>query len=563
MVGQRSDARSKRRARVWEQVKLALCTIGLLGCGGLAAFAGWIPTDSRAFRFAIHVVLLVAGIWFLLRLVHLRVGMTLVTNTARLIDDIPPTELTPDQQREIIATSYDEIRGRATTWNIPNSELQSLASLLLNQKASRKRVTETVTVHPTHFEKDVSVEMVCAKATGSRLVPIIRPVKGRLIDNFEVKNSSGKDLVTLSHVDSSAALLQVVRYLVRVALPDADLATQSLVEHHFALQLMVSGDLAPPPPLGPDLDADPAALQDLRALAAEYHSRYPIIAVVPEPDIAVVGDEVAIRLRYRYTQSISAIAARSHHVGGRFKASVRKYVLGPPTQFAVRADKALRCSSYHLRINAPEGLLTGEAIFCDGTKIIRRSNEPAGTVSRFHYRTLPPKDQPFAHLYTRDLHRSAVKDPTYYVRFSERLPGSIGRAALAATLLAWIVWIVGINVRTAPDDNIKFISLALAAHAALLTWVGAGAIRLRFGQSLTARVSFLITAFIGALVVLQYVGYASGRWVGSSLDDHSLLFVSNVNWCVLLSLAGVNALYILLTLLIRLRRSMRILDPTP
>jgi hypothetical protein len=173
---------------------------------------------------------------------------------------------------------------------------------------------------------------------------------------------------------------------------------------------------------------------------------------------------------------------------------------------------------------------------------------------------LPPKEQPFAHLYTRDFHRSTVTDPTYYVRFFERLPGSLGRAALAATLLAWIVWIVGINIQTEPADNVKFISLALAAHAALLTWVGAGAIRLRFGQSLTARVSFLLTSAIGAVVVLQYVGYASERWVGANMDKHSLLFVTNANWCVLLAAATANALYILITLLVRQRRSAHILD---
>lgn len=192
-----------------------------------------------------------------------------------------------------------------------------------------------------------------------------------------------------------------------------------------------------------------------------------------------------------------------------------------PSLISVPLVNAGRAASYHLEVVGPEGTYlarqrTVRRTTHDGEIVIRDDAIPAHVVAQ------PRSGQRHAHLYVR----GAAKTETYLFtsQFYERMPGSMAPAFVSALSVAVLVWLalfaVGPN-KNPLFENWEYAALVLAFPSAITLWLGLNSERRLSEGVLAARVSTLITVFLATaaawMSVVAAVEVDKRIWFGLAL----------------------------------------------
>ena len=161
--------------------------------------------------------------------------------------DYDPATIEPAQsstQRQL------EVGEAATLLKISEGDLRFLTFMLLYPRLSRKRVNESIELDkPTIIKNavmDLGIPDELIIGTKIAYVPVVRPVKGRLIRSLEVRDSQGNSLQTLNHEESVTLTARLADVLLRKAfeLPDSGELPKDIGEvwaHFVATALIVPG----------------------------------------------------------------------------------------------------------------------------------------------------------------------------------------------------------------------------------------------------------------------------------------------------------------------------------
>jgi hypothetical protein len=156
-----------------------------------------------------------------------------------------------------------------------------------------------------------------------------------------------------------------------------------------------------------------------------------------------------------------------------------------PTLITASLENAERASSYHLEIRGPANT------YFSSQSLENTLGDPVVPVS--HFVPAVRQGQRHAKIYLRGA--SETVDWSYAVVFSERMPGSLAPAAIAAAAVAALTWIelIGLRANAELSPSWDFVTLMLGLPTAISIWVGVQSERNLMEGVLLSRMSSLIT----------------------------------------------------------------------
>ncbi|HEV7934380.1 MAG TPA: hypothetical protein VGP70_18980 [Actinomadura sp.] len=439
----------------------------------------------------------------------------------------------------------------------------SFIELLTSPGRYRSRVAEAIDLDGRDIKQRVSVEFTLpreALTSKSLYLPVLQPLKGELIDNFQLTDGKGNSLTNLSYEETTKLASTALMSMLMKALGQPSISTG---ERQTVLMRMLtkafgdpSTDTGKRPPLDLDENTRLAALQlleiiakrgriqsvhvackvdyilgqltalkpddrdRLRRYALSLSASYPIVAVLPAE--LAVGNRVLVKYERTFIPS-------SENKGKPFKGEFRLGFGLRPNQIAVPTELALSASSYHLRINGPaDKYVLGQYFECRNcgrlaTRGLRGTKEavkgcfhdsgenPQGSPNGdYHFRLRRKRGQNYVHLYMRGYADAAhpLRGFQVRVRFKETPPGSRANAAVTALATTVLIGVVG-HLLSRPPTSVTltaFPALALALPAIAASWFGFAADNAKLmGSSLLARLSLICSGVLALSALAFYL----------------------------------------------------------
>src|SRR5215469_9145959 len=142
-----------------------------------------------------------------------------------------------------------------------------------------------------------------------------------------------------------------------------------------------------------------------------------------------------------------------------------------PASVTVSLDNAWACQSYHVRVDAPEGLYLSRQNFVASSAYWA---ELAADASRVHYRFRRRLGQPYAHFYGRfmPIPGEGQIRPKIKLIFLEVPPGSDFRANVASFACLGLVWLVAAVMSRTVDPGTDAPAFLLVFPGIAASWLG-------------------------------------------------------------------------------------------
>lgn len=417
---------------------------------------------------------------------------------------------------------------------IQTREATTFLYLMVEPNSFIDRISESVEPMTRSVSTTTTLSMHVEGYEGDRLVvPVVLRQRGSTADGLRFAGPSDERLSSLIALEVNAYCLAVIRrvlasvspvvlaqYLVRIEPSVAVLISRdkiaSLAERDAVLGAIQS--LAPEP-------AEAVQILAVVKLVRTLFARQPICVpvVLERPSSPVIDSEpvtshtfrIRLTARRRTTVKYEVSSGLPAMLDGwaRVLFGIREASLNVPLVNAARAK------SYHLQV------LGLENTFLASQTILRNR-----VVTRFpaHVVAEVRRGQRHGHLYISGALRSAGYD--YHARFFERMPGSMGPAAMSALSVAILTWLAYSAVGRVDSDlfnSWEYPTLVLAFPAAISIWVGVETEKKLLQGVLAARVSTISTiAFAIAAAWLSITAHVAGT-------EHQ--------WLVLACFASLNA----------------------
>ena len=420
------------------------------------------------------------------------------------------------------------------------------------QRTLRKTATVEVQIPRPQFKfgEDDYAEKFTSDST--ILLPIIISSKGKLHDDFVIRDLAGNRVPILTH----SQYLQLIARLFRMLLLRSygkqnilDLPSRIQEAERSALDCAIqrgvdtSGDTEKRLQAIQSLILDSGTIPVNRItldmfteLTAKLATGYALVAPLHcDPDR---------RISYTYEYTVVPAIRRTRF----FTLDPLRFLLGArPVDIDVDVSNSWASQTYHLIVTGGEGLFCLKQEFNrDIRTYLHKKNEVHGVPA--YYRFRKRLGQPYVHFYTRFFPEPTPDEvqPRLRIKFREVPPGSTFRATVAAIAASALVWIISLII--CHSSTLKVTSDApaffLAFPAIAAAWMGFEARSNRLLEAtLAARVSLFVTAAIsiGAsglfMVYSSDIPYLHGRWPGGA----SLLGVTQWSWSLLTLAAMTNA----------------------
>jgi hypothetical protein len=473
----------------------------------------------------------------------------------------------------------------------------AFVELLINPASYRARTVETISLDGRRIKQRVSVEYSLpdfervlpggtdlhngeeGQATrpdiSALYVPILRPLKGELLDNFALSSASGSTLTDLSY-EETLRLLSVALHALLLACFDED-SGHAIHEASSAETLLLGiiskrGNMTTEQAMEQTAKAlsllgsqishkRDAERQRLEKFVLALGPAYPIVAVVP-----VEQDTKRVLIRYELT-IISTPLSKSFKDWLRLQLGLRPY------QVSIPVDLALLSGSYHLHVEGPaEQYLMEQYLRCRRCEKLAPKRPPywQGKATTLHsstdddcshqdseaepiyyFRLRRKWGQNYAHLYMRGYSNSGLRRIQLLVRFGETPPGTLASAAVTAGAATILIGVVGGLVSNGGSTAGGIPALFLAFPIAAASWFGyASDSESVLRASLAARISLISS---GVLCFVAAGVYLLGVDTKDFLVQHglNLLGVREPLWVGLVILAAMNLFYILIEYFVR------------
>ncbi|WP_405431883.1 hypothetical protein [Micromonospora sp. NBC_00617] len=419
------------------------------------------------------------------------------------------------------------------------------------------------------------------------LFPVLVPRKGEMVDNLHVLAADGSALPVLSYRQYLQLVAQVLRTLLDIAYgTDISKSThgKAFDAEQIALRAVMRRagiidrddddsasdelDRAAKSADGPDV-VNPAALRLAQQLVKKLTSNYAVVAAVPCPP----DGRFVVSYERMMTPALE-LAPFKNGVLNWLKARARLLLGSRPVDFSITLDNAWTTQSYHLLIDAQDGVFVGvqeseELIdYLDAhwkrRKEIRRedaknrrfnsSTTGGSTVDTTtpppYYRFRRRAGQRYAHFYTRffpEPMEELKKEhgiPNVRFRFYEVPPGSVFRAVITASAAALLIWLIGFVASRRADPGTDVPAFLLVFPAVAAAWLGFDGQPQRLLEgTLAARISLVTTVLCSIAASGLFMIYKADlpyfRW--ENVADMQILGIKSVAWSALTVLATLNA----------------------
>ncbi|MET7707492.1 hypothetical protein [Micromonospora sp. NPDC005413] len=424
------------------------------------------------------------------------------------------------------------------------------------------------------------------------LFPVLVPRKGEMVDNLRVLAADGSDLPILSYRQYLQLVAQVLRTLLDIS-HGHDISQGRHLEAFEAERLALgavmaradqngkydddSGSQAIRTIVGSDAGSsvvNEAALVLASQLVKKLTSHYAVVAAVPCPPDGrfVVSYE-------RMMTPVLELAPASNGILNWLKARARLIFGSRPVDFSITLDNACTTQSYHLIIDAQDGVFVG---IQESPKLIdyftahwerlkegrrraavkrRRAGEnqdspsPMPVASELntpppYYRFRRRSGQRYAHFYTRffpepiEKLRNGDRVPDVRFRFYEVPPGSVFRAVITSSAAALLIWLIGFVASRKADPGTDVPAFLLVFPAVAAAWLGFdGQPRRLLEGTLAARISLMATVLCSIAASGLFMIYKAElpylRW--DNLFHMRILGIDSLAWTILTLVALLNA----------------------
>lgn len=228
-----------------------------------------------------------------------------------------------------------------------------------------------------------------------------------------------------------------------------------------------------------------------------------------------------------------------------------------PISVTVFLDNSWTCKSYHVRVDAPEGLYLSSQKLIASRKYLQTMAKDAPTPP--HYRFRRRLGQSYAHFYGRFFPSPlrGERRPKLRLEFYEIPPGSVFRATVASGASLVLVWLVGFVMSRTRSTGTDAPAFLLVFPGLVASWLGFDAPSGRlFEGTLAARLSLILTTVISVSASGLFVMNTSGlslfygslptgthAFGGPPNAGFSVLGITKWSWAVLVVIALVNTIY--------------------
>lgn len=456
----------------------------------------------------------------------------------------------------------------------------SFFELLTRPERYRSRVVETIDLDGRGIRQHVAVEFVLPAAAleGEYLyLPLLQPLKGELLDNFYLTDTSGKTLPNLAYDETTklaaAGLMSVLTNAIgmktkgrRSRRAPLQVSNNAKVLELVLLDIIAKRGRIDPKNIPAKVDSVLARLDRLKDEDRKLISAYVISLSASYPIVAVVPTNMAVAKRVIVKYERTLIAASEQGRLGEFRLGLGLR----PNQIAIPIQLALSARSYHLRLNGPLDKYIMEQYFecrnCGLPATRDLSGAPESNGGCFHGSNGPQTDshfrlrrkrgQNFIHLYMRGYYEGQpLKGFQVRARFKEIPPGSRANAmvtALATTVLIGIFGYLVTHHKGASTSGFPGLVLALPTVAA--SWFGFAADGGKLvGSSLLARLSLMISGVLSLVALAFYLlnsppaAATSTKNTDRYLHVHHIIPILGIGglvWPIMLALSASNFIYI-------------------
>lgn len=577
-----SRAKSPAREKHWmPRFRTLLCCVVSVGCFIVVCGNGILyhlrSGLERATARALLVVVAIVVSWIAY---HIDWRKLIANNTNKADPPFQPDERSlAELQRGV---NLDSLA-------LDTKGLVTFIELMTDPARYRTRVSETVDLAERQITQQVSIELSIPHAALSAkylYLPILMPLKGELLDNFRLYNSSGTSLPNLSYVETTHLIAAGLRFLL-AADKTASAETVAVDE------IVLLGPVARRGVIKPT-EADKEIEERLNALKIDISdvtyarlltylsalsASYPIVVVLP-PSSSIAG-----RILVKYERSIIPVSERKGLEGKlRLALGIR------PHQVAIPVNLAFTSASYHLRLNGPADKFVIRQYLCckHCGQLVRRnwqgrvssdppsnagcqhSDRPDTMAARSsHFRLRQRRGQSYVHLYMRGYaeRQDRLGDFELLARFKEVPPGSLANAAATALLTTLLIGVTGyICTHNSGNSYSDLPALILALPIAAASWLGISEDGGKLvGSSLLARVSLIMSTILAIFSIVTYLALAPiyGKSNASSkptrimddvfgMKDFAVLDTYNWLWILLTGLALLALAYVSFRFSVRL-----------
>jgi len=553
-------ASEERPVRPWTLVALAVVVAILLL---LSLSVGWFGRDDK--EALLRAAAAIAGFALLVGVTSLRVLRRTAAfrdgNGKRADPPLQPDTLWLFERQRQIAEVLRE-RGVEFAKYIP-----AFVELLIDPAKHRARTVETISLEGRMIRQRVAIEYSLPKpGTPAVYLPILRPLKGELVDNFSLFDSDGSSLADLTYEETVEIVSVALRLLIQAYLRErgarfgrqannAETALLEIVSRRGKVDAAkVEEDLTKAVGMLPGNRVDSENARRLKKFVSALGTAYPIVAIVP-----VERGAEAERILVRYERTIISKPAAM-----RFKSQLRLFLGLRPYQINIPVDLALLSRSYHLQVEGPsDQYLMEQSLQCHYCKkrvsTGWRADPPssARTVGRncnhqdsgahhpdWYFRLRRRRGQGYAHLYMRGYSLSGLQDLDLLIGFGETPPGTLASAVVTSMAVVVLIGLVGVisPAGDTPASDIPALVLAFPVIAA--SWFGfVSDSESILRTSLAARLSLINSGLLsfGAAALYLFQNHASKV---SAQSGWSVLGLRDPLWGVLLFLALTSLLYV-------------------
>jgi hypothetical protein len=492
-----------------------------------------------------------------------------------------PAEKDKFPRHQVESHKVQELHGLLKNGRVPTSEqARVFAMAIIEPTLIRRRMVEDYTPQGRTLARSTKVEVHLPSRVwkpgkdGDSIIYLPTAVvpKGVLLDGFRVFNSSDETMTCLTYRDYLMLVAGTLRVLLTAAYrpaPGDPLPPEATTAEFAALAAIIqrvpacghhTPDLTAANAIA-RLDAPHAPSRMMASLFVEkLITNYAVVTVVVPPG----SGRFSFSWAQNFIPDLKVTGSRTRRLS---MAGLTRIGLGAkPVDLTLDIADAGTAQSYHLHVNAPEGLYLArqEALGMQGLLARWATDAPTLPHCRFRRRL----GQPHAHFYSRYMPRArADEKPRVRFRFFEVPPGTLMRAAVTALACAAIVWTVAFVSSQNPAVDTDAPAFLLAFPALAAAWLGFEAPSQRLLEgTLSTRICLMVSAALSITssgLFMAHKAQAEGDFDWPMLPTGvTVLGVTDLTWAVVTGIALVNATLISYKCLIRTWEFMRLASRT-
>lgn len=424
---------------------------------------------------------------------------------------------------------------RGPKWIMTDEELEHFIMALVSPKLVISRIRETVA--PLSRAVDVRVDHTVAvpkNVSGDFYLPIVVLKKGRMLDRLIVSTDQSGALPVMAYTEALVMVMRVISRLVEDSGPlayrdykrnfqkeafhlvsrRAPLSQEERDERSKYLgrldMLLGQGDIA-------------TLVVSLVELLSEHYAQ---VVAVPA-SIASSCSTMHVSVSYRRIQDLDQ-PADQWFAPAYWMRRLRVALDVRPSAFAYPLENAARAPSYHLEFFGPENTYLARQLILGGT--VEAPVEFGPQHGRYR-RGRRRRGQRYGHIYLRmATEQIRIDSMNALFSFFERVPGSVGEAAIASLAATMLIFGGGQVLGRGDDPRGDLVAVLLAFPVTAASWIGLSRRGGVAGGVTASRLGSLLTFVLSMSAALT----ALGADVGVHFFDKWELMGTHAGWTWLL-----------------------------